>query len=95
MWLLTLGLGLVLLANGVAATVGWNLIVVMGTLYFFQGLAILRFRFSKSRIPRALEIFLYLGLVLTLSFSVFLVVGLGVLDIWISFRKEQGSDALA
>ena len=92
-WLLALGIGLVLLGNARAAAVGWNLILVMGALYLLQGLAVLRFRLSRSRIPRPAAIVFYAALVLTLSVSLFVVVGLGILDIWIPLRRDR-TDAL-
>lgn len=94
-WLLTLGIGLVVFGAGRADALGWNLIVVMGALYLLQGLAVLRFRLSRSGTPTSLVVLLYVILALTFSVSVFLVIGVGVLDIWLPLRRGEPSDVPA
>ncbi|MCP4670460.1 MAG: DUF2232 domain-containing protein, partial [Desulfobacula sp.] len=54
--------------------------------YFFQGIAIVSFLFTKKRAPFALRFFLYI-LIAIQPFFMFLVIGMGLFDTWFNFRK--------
>ena len=65
---------------------GLNGLIILLTIYFFQGIAIVSFYFEKKNVPRIFRIFLYS--VLALQQLVLLsVIGLGFFDMWINFRK--------
>lgn len=65
---------------------GLNGLIILMTIYFFQGIAIVSFYFEKKNVPRIFRIFLYS--VLALQQLVLLsVIGLGFFDMWINFRK--------
>lgn len=66
--------------------IGLNILMILITIYFFQGIAIVSFFFQKKRFPMLLKIFLYLLIALQ-QILVFVVVGLGLVDIWLNFRK--------
>ncbi len=65
---------------------GLNGLIILMTIYFFQGIAIVSFYFEKKNVPRIFRIFLYS--VLALQQLVLLsVIGLGFFDMWLNFRK--------
>jgi len=65
---------------------GLNGIVVLMTVYFFQGMAIVAFVFDKKRFPRPLRGAFY-GLIAVQQMLVLLIVAAGFFDIWLNFRK--------
>ncbi|MFA5905055.1 MAG: DUF2232 domain-containing protein, partial [Desulfobacula sp.] len=54
--------------------------------YFFQGIAVVSFFFQKKRTPFAIRFFFYLMVAILPQF-LFLVIGCGLFDTWINFRK--------
>lgn len=82
-----IGSGLLMLMPAeLAKTVGQNVIIVLMTIYFFQGIAIASFYFEQKQFPRPLRIFLYSTLVIW-HLMVLFVVGLGFFDMWADFRR--------
>ncbi|MBW1894278.1 MAG: YybS family protein [Deltaproteobacteria bacterium] len=65
---------------------GLNCLIVLMTIYFFQGIAIVSFYFEKKRFPRLLKIFIY-SIIAMQQMILLLVVGLGFFDMWLNFRK--------
>jgi uncharacterized protein YybS (DUF2232 family) len=68
-----------------------NLLLVFGACYFFQGLAIIAFYFDKNNVPRFVRGVVYLFIVFQQIFTV-IVVGLGLFDLWIDFRRLKKQD---
>jgi uncharacterized protein YybS (DUF2232 family) len=65
---------------------GINILLILMSVYFFQGIAIVSFYFKKKRFPRPLKFFLYS--VIALQHIIFLfVIGLGFFDVWLNVRK--------
>ncbi|MBE9503641.1 MAG: DUF2232 domain-containing protein [Proteobacteria bacterium] len=64
--------------------IGMNLLVVLFTIYFFQGMAIISFYFNKKKVAGLLKGFLYVLIVWYLGALVALV---GLFDTWADFRK--------
>jgi uncharacterized protein YybS (DUF2232 family) len=54
--------------------------------YFFQGIAVVSYFFNKKRFPRTLRIFLY-SLIAIQQIILLLIIGLGIFDMWLNFRK--------
>ena len=67
---------------------GLNGLIVMMTIYFFQGIAIISFYFEKKRLPRFLRIVLY-AVVAMQQVILLIVIGLGFFDMWLNFRKLE------
>lgn len=65
-----------------------NVLLVAGTLYFFQGLAVLTFLLGKWAVPRPFRIFIYV-LVCVQAYGMFFLSIIGLLDVWINFRKTH------
>lgn len=87
-WLLIpAGFG-VLLGTGVWQTIGINLLVVVLPIYFLHGLAIVSHYFQQRQTPL---LWRWLGYVMVTVFTPlpFVVLGMGVFDLWADFRKPR------
>jgi len=65
---------------------GINGLMVLMTVYFFQGIGIAAYFFEKKRFPRLLRIFLY-SLIGLQQMVVLIVIAFGFFDVWVDFRK--------
>ncbi len=74
------------LGDGVLKLAGMNFFIVMLALYFFQGLAITSSILKAKRAHPAIAILVIL-LVFTQPLLMGLVIGLGLFDVWVDFRK--------
>lgn len=82
-----IGCGLtLLLPNKTIKIFGLNGLLILMTIYFFQGIAIVSFYFEKKKFPRILRFILYSFIALQ-QLILLVVIGLGFFDIWINFRK--------
>ena len=77
---------LIFFASGVLKFICVNLLIILLFVYFFQGIAVVSFFFQKKRTPFAVRFFFYL-LIAILPQFLFLVIGCGLFDTWINFRK--------
>ena len=95
-WLIfgIVGAGFMLFVPVAAARfVSLNLLLVLAALYFCQGLAVVAAWFNRLGLPRILRVISYPLLFLNPLF--FLIITLGVLDLWLDFRRlhQQPGDA--
>ena len=63
-----------------------NGLLILMTIYFFQGIAIVSFYFDKKGFPRIVRIFLY-TLIALQQLVLLIVIGLGFFDLWFNFRR--------
>ena len=63
-----------------------NCLIILMFVYFSQGIAVVSFFFQKKRAPFALRFFIY-TLIAIQPLFMFLVIGFGLFDTWINFRK--------
>ncbi len=63
-----------------------NCLIILMFVYFFQGIAVVSFFFQKKSVPFALRSFFFI-LIAIQPFFMFLVIGFGLFDTWINFRK--------
>ncbi len=68
-------------------TIGQNGLLILMTVYFFQGIAIVSFYFEKKRFPRFIRLFLY-TLIAVQHLILLAVIGLGFFDMWVNFRRS-------
>jgi uncharacterized protein YybS (DUF2232 family) len=66
--------------------IGINGLIIFMTLYFFQGIAVVSFYLEKKKIPVPLRVLFY-GLIGIQQILTLMVVGLGIFDVWINFRR--------
>jgi uncharacterized protein YybS (DUF2232 family) len=81
---------LLLLPDKTFKFLGLNGLLILLTIYFFQGIAIVSFYFEKKRFPRMLRVFLY-SLIALQQVVLIVIIGLGLFDMWINFRKLEHS----
>ncbi|MDR3569754.1 MAG: DUF2232 domain-containing protein [Syntrophobacteraceae bacterium] len=87
-WLVIAGGLMLLLPWSAFSLLGINLVLVMGTVYFFQGLAIVAFYFEKWRAPLFVKGFVYAVFFLERIASM-AVAALGLFDVWFDFRRHN------
>ena len=80
------GLALFLPGSTIKA-IGQNGLLILMTVYFFQGIAIVSFYFEKKRLPRFIRFFLY-TLIAVQHLILLAVIGLGFFDMWVNFRRS-------
>lgn len=80
--------GIMLFIPGDMNTVGLNLMMVMVTLYFMQGFAVMNFLCVKWSVPNAFRGLIIFFLVIQ-AFGFVLLTLLGLADIWADFRKPK------
>lgn len=68
--------------------IGLNGLIILMTIYFFGGIAIVSFYFDKKQFPLMLRVFFY-SLIAMWNVLVFLIIGLGFFDMWFNFRKQE------
>ena len=94
-WLIfvVLGAGFLLLLPVTAVRVfSLNLVMVLALLYFFQGVAVVAALFHRWELPRLLRLMGYF--LVFLNPFIFLIITLGLMDIWLDFRRlQQPGDA--
>ena len=82
-----IGCGLALfLPHTAIRVIGINGLLILMTVYFFQGIAIVSFYFDKKRLPRFVRVFLY-TLIALQQLILLVVIGLGFFDLWVNFRR--------
>jgi uncharacterized protein YybS (DUF2232 family) len=70
---------------------GINTLIVLMTIYFFAGIAIVSFFFEKKTVPRVIRFFLY-ALIAFQQIILLVVIALGFFDIWLNFRKLNSNE---
>lgn len=86
----TIGGGIfMLLSFGVARIIGMNILIVMGSLYFLQGISVTVFLFKKWGLHILVKMAIY-GIILSQPIFWVLTILFGLADIWVDFRKMRG-----
>ena len=85
-WPFIFAAGSVFLLDEAGFTVGLNAFLVLLTLYFLQGMAIVHHFLQARNVPRLLWIMIYV-LIFVQPIFMGLIMGLGLSDIWLDFRK--------
>ena len=82
-----IGCGLIMLTPDTGVRlIGLNGLLILLTIYFLQGIAIVSFFFEKKRLPRIVRVVLYMMIAFQQIFLL-IVICLGLFDMWINFRK--------
>jgi uncharacterized protein YybS (DUF2232 family) len=87
-WLIFVALGtgfLLLIPVSAVRSVSLNLLMVLGLLYFCQGVAVVAAWFQRLALPRLMRLVGYPLLFLNPVF--FLIITLGLMDLWLDFRR--------
>ena len=85
-WVLIGSGALLMVPAGALKIIGLNSLLVILVIYFFQGIAVVSYFFEKKRFPTFLRLIFYTLLAIQQLFLL-CVIGIGLFDIWINFRK--------
>lgn len=85
-WILILSSGSLFFLDTPVGAAGLNLFLVVMLVYFFQGLAVTVHILEAKKVPVFLWVLAFV-LIFMQPMLIGLVIGLGVFDIWIDFRK--------
>jgi uncharacterized protein YybS (DUF2232 family) len=77
-----------LLPVALLKTVGLNLMLVCGTVYFFQGIAIMASFLARWAVPPPFRVLIYV-LVLIQAYGVVMLAVIGLIDVWADLRKRR------
>jgi uncharacterized protein YybS (DUF2232 family) len=82
-----IGCGLIMLmpATGIRL-LGLNGLLVLLTIYFIQGIAVISFYFEKKKLPRVIRVVLYMMIAFQ-QLLLLVIICIGLFDMWINFRK--------
>ncbi len=83
----------VFLLHGTLRIIGLNILIVVLTVYFFQGLCVINYFFSRKNVPPFVKLLFYF-ILFVIQIMAIMVVIMGLLDMWVDFRKishESGS----
>lgn len=72
----------------VLSWLGQNLLLALLPLYFLQGMAVINSFLRQRPWPEGIKVLIYLAL-LVLSPLPLIVIGIGIFDLWIDFRKNR------
>ena len=67
---------------------GINALISMGAVYFFQGLAVLTYFLRRIKMP-LIRIAAYIFIILFFQTIGVLIVGIGLADVWVDFRRRS------
>ncbi len=79
---------LLFLTENTLSSVSLNVLMVLGLVYFFQGLAVMTFLMGKWTIPLPMKIFLYVLLVVQ-AYGMLILAILGLADVWLNIREPK------
>ncbi len=82
-----------LVKNPQIATAALNLLIVVASLYFIQGMAVIAHFFSRYAVPKFVRVIFYIVLALQL-YLVVAIAALGLFDIWGDFRSPKQQENL-
>lgn len=82
---------MLLIPSATSKIIGLNGLLILLSVYFFQGLAIVAYYFEKKQVPRMFRLALYCLIALQQVFLI-VVVGLGFFDMWANFRKLENKN---
>ncbi len=87
-WIVIMFGVMLLLPGTLLKLLGLNGIIILMSIYFFAGIAIVSFFFEKKKLPRMLRFVLY-SIMAFQQIVLFLLIGLGFFDTWLNVRKLE------
>lgn len=87
-WLPITGAVMLLLLDGTLQYTGFNILLISGLVYCFQGLAVFIHLLERWKVPVYLRVFFYILLIIQ-SFGLIIITMLGIADVWLKFRSKK------
>ncbi len=82
---------LLLIPDAALKLIGLNGMIILLTIYFFQGIAVVAYYFDRKRVPVVFRFFFYLFIALQQIFMI-VIIGIGFFDVWGDFRRIGSAD---
>ncbi|MFQ5673612.1 MAG: DUF2232 domain-containing protein [Nitrospinales bacterium] len=92
-WIFIVAAGGLFLPQGMAATLGLNLFVLMAVIYGLQGMAVVVYFLDKKSVPVFLWFIVFI-LIFSQPLVIGILLGLGLFDLWLDFRKLKVKPAV-
>lgn len=89
-WVLIGSIGSLFMGAGLIRILGMNMAFIAVFLYFFQGLAVVAHVLKTKKLPAWVWVIVF-GLILLNPMFMGLVIGAGLFDIWVDFRKIRAA----
>ncbi len=89
-WVLIGSVAGLIVGEGLLRTAGMNLTVILLVLYLFQGLAVVAHILTAKAFPKWVWVVIF-GLILLQPMFMGVVIGIGLFDIWVDFRKIRNA----
>jgi len=80
--------GMMLIPDTMIRIIAFNGLIILMTVYFFGGIAVVAYYFEKKNFSPFLRFFLY-SIIALWQMALLLVIGLGFFDMWVNFRKLE------
>ncbi|MEW5914127.1 MAG: DUF2232 domain-containing protein [Thermodesulfobacteriota bacterium] len=85
-WILIASGAVMVFASGWLFWTGANLVLALGTVYFFQGMAVLAYWLKKKNAPALLRVSIYVLVAMEFYLAAIIAAG-GLFDIWFNLRR--------
>jgi len=92
-WLFIAGVFALMIPSSWLNTAGLNIVLVLGFLYFLQGLAVLTSLMEKWEVPRPIRFLIYIIITIQ-AYGIIMLAFLGIVEIWANFRKAKPIDKI-
>jgi uncharacterized protein YybS (DUF2232 family) len=89
-WVIITAGGLAFLGKGIFNVCGENALLVLSSIYFLQGLAVVAFYFERLKVPAFIRWITYILLCIQ-WYGLILIVIIGVSDVWFDLRARAPS----
>jgi len=93
-WAIIAAGGLAFLGKGMLKTCGENALLVLSSIYFFQGIAVVAFYFGRLKVPAFIRWITYILLCIQ-WYGLMLIVIIGLSDVWFNLRDKAPSGGQA
>jgi len=90
-WVIITAGGLAFLGKGILKVCGGNALLLLSSIYFFQGIAVVAFYFGRLKVPAFIRWITYILLCIQ-WYGLMLVVVIGLSDVWFNLRAKAPSD---
>ncbi|MDD3819239.1 MAG: DUF2232 domain-containing protein [Actinomycetota bacterium] len=100
-WTVILGLVLVLIPfnnqslDNIANITGFNLLIIFGSIYLVLGISVIWSLMEKFKVPLVWRIIIFILIALFSGFMIFILSFMGLIDVWVNFRKLERGKQIA
>lgn len=86
-WMVVIVLSALVFRLEASKTFCANLLIVLGTVYLFQGLAVLVHSLQRTVVPPTVRLLCYVAAIIFFQYVALILIAVGFFDVWFDFRK--------